>query len=60
MVSYKPGKEHIDLYALSKFANANINHLCSDPNYEELDALFTYNTTLIKINLELVQKIVKI
>lgn len=59
VVRHKPGKEHIVPDALSRLASANINPPSSDPDYEELDALFTYNTTLIRINLELLQKIVK-
>lgn len=59
VVRHKPGKEHIVPDALSRLASANINSPSSDPDYKELDALFTYNTTLIKINPELLQKIVK-
>ena len=59
VVCHKPGKENIVPDALNKLASANINRLLSDLNYEELDAFFTYNTTLIKINPELLQKIVK-
>lgn len=59
VVRHKPGKEHIVPDALSRLASANINRPSSDPNYEELDALFTYNATLIKINPQLLQRIVK-
>lgn len=59
MVCHKLGKEHIILDALSRLASTNINYLSSNPNYEELDVLFTYNTTLIKVNLKLFQRIVK-
>lgn len=59
VVCHKPGKEHIIPDALNRLAIANINRPSSDPNYEELDALFTYNKTLIKVNLEPLQRIVK-
>lgn len=53
MICYKPDNKHIIPDTFSRHASTNINSLSSDPNYEELDALFTYNTTLIKVNLEL-------
>lgn len=58
LVCHKPGKEYIVSDAFSKLVSANINYSLSDPNYEELNALFIYNTTLIKINPELLQRIV--
>lgn len=59
IVCHKPSKEHIIPDALSRLANTNINRPSSDFNYEKLDALFTYNAILIKINPKLLQKIVK-
>lgn len=50
VVCYKLDKQHIVPNALSKLANANINCPSNDPNYEDLDVLFMYNTILIKIN----------
>lgn len=47
-VRHKPGKEHIILDALSCLASINVG--CIDPSYSELDAFFTYNTTLIEIH----------
>ena len=54
-VRHKPGKEHISPNPLSRLASANVG--CTDPSYFELDALFTYNTTVIKIYLGLVSRI---
>lgn len=59
MVCHKPGKEHIVPNALSRLASANTNLSLEDLNYLELDALFTYNTTLIDIHPDLVKEIVK-
>lgn len=59
VVCHKPGKEHIVPDALSRLASANTNLPSEDPNYSELDALFTYNTTLIDIHPDLVKRIVK-
>lgn len=59
VVRHKPGKEHIVPDALSRLASANTNLPWEDPNYSELDALFTYNTTLIDIHPDLVKRIVK-
>lgn len=57
MVYHKPGKEHIIPDALSRLASAN------DPGHDtlfsELDALFVYHTTLVKINLDLVERILE-
>ena len=53
-VQHKPGKEHIILDALNRLANTNISY--ANPSYSELDALFMYNTTLVKIYLDLVSK----
>ena len=54
-VCHKPGKKHIILDALSRLASTNTRH--SDPQHSELDALFTYNTTLVEIYLALVSRI---
>lgn len=54
-VRYKPGKKYIILDALSQLANANIGQ--ADPFYLELNALFIYNTTLVKICPELISSI---
>ena len=53
-VRHKPGKEHIVPDALSQLASVN-RHL--DPQRSELDALFTYNTTLVEMHLALVSRI---
>lgn len=47
-VRHKPGKEHIVSDALSRLASANSPS--TDTRYSELDALFLYNTTLVKIH----------
>ena len=52
---YKPGKEHIIPDALSRLTNTNIG--CTNPFYSELDILFTYNTTLVKIHPILISRI---
>lgn len=54
-VRHKPGKEHIIPDALSRLASANVGQ--ADPSYSELDALFTYNTTLVEICPELISRI---
>lgn len=59
VVRNKPGKEHIVLDTLSRLASANTNLPSEDPNYSELDALFTYNITLIDIHPDIVKRIVK-
>lgn len=55
VVCHKPGKEHIIPNALSRLASAN----CAGYNnlYSELDALFTYYTTLVEISLDLATRI---
>lgn len=47
-VRHKPGKKHIIPDALSRLASAN--RLPTNTQHSELDALFVYNTTLIKIH----------
>ena len=54
-VRHKPGKEHIIPDALSQLASANVGQ--ANPSYSELDALFTYNTTLVEIHPELISRI---
>lgn len=55
VVRHKPGKEYIIPDALSELASAN----CAghDDFYSELDALFTYDTTLVEISPDLVKRI---
>lgn len=53
VVQHKPGKKYNISDALNRLASVNIaGH---DPNYSELDALFVYHTTLVKINSDLVK-----
>ena len=54
-VWHKSGKEHIIPDALSRLASANTRQ--PNPLHSELDALFTYNTTLVKMHLALVSRI---
>lgn len=54
-VRYKLGKKHIIPDALSRLASSNIG--TAHPFYLELDTLYVYNTTLIKIHLNLVSQI---
>lgn len=54
-VRHKPRKEYIIPNALSRLANATPTP--TDPYYSELDALYIYNTTLIKIHPHLVSRI---
>lgn len=54
-VCYKLNKEHIIPDALSQFASTNTYQ--ADLQHLELDALFTYNATLVKIYLILVSQI---
>ena len=54
-ICHKPGKNHIIPNALSRLASANTRYL--EPQHSELDALFTYNTMLVKIHLALVSQI---
>ena len=53
MVRHKPRKEHIIPDALSRQACANRTRY--NKIYFELDALFTYNATLVKISPELIK-----
>ena len=55
-VRYKPGKEHIIPDALSRLASANRH---PDPEHSELDALFTYNPTFVKMHPALVSQILE-
>lgn len=59
VVCYKPGKEHIMPDALSRLASANTNLPSQDPDYSELDALFTYSATLVEIHPGLIKKIIE-
>ena len=54
-VRHKPGKEHIIPDVLSRLASTNVG--CSDASHTELDALFTYNATLIEIHPDLISRI---
>lgn len=54
-VCYKPDKKHIILDTLSRLASSNIS--IADFFYLELDTLYVYNTTLIKIHPNLVFQI---
>ena len=54
-VRHKPVKEHIIPDALSRLASTNVG--CSNPFQSELDALFTYNATLIEIHPNLISRI---
>lgn len=55
VVRNKPGKEHIIPDALSRLASAN--RAGHDDLYSELDALFTYYTTLVEISPDFVTQI---
>lgn len=59
VVQHKPGKEHILPDALSRLASVNTNLPSQDLVYSELDAFFVYNATLVTINKDLAQHIVK-
>lgn len=54
-VWHKPGKEDIIPDAVSLLASTNVG--CTNPFYSELDALFTYNTTLVEIHPTLISTI---
>lgn len=54
-IRHKPGKEHTIPDALNQLASANVGQV--DPCYSELNALFTYNTTLVEIRPELISRI---
>ncbi len=54
-VRHKPGKENIIPDTLSRLASSNTWHV--DPQHSELNALFTYNTTLIELYPTLVSQI---
>lgn len=53
-VCHKPGKEYIVPDALSRLANANRH---PNPQHSKLDALFTYNTTVVEIHPALMSRI---
>lgn len=55
-VRHKQKKEHNIPDTLSRLANTNVGSI--DPGYSELDELFTYNATLVKIHPILVSRIV--
>ncbi len=54
-VRHKPGKEQIIPDALSRLASSNTGH--ADPQHSELNALFTYSTTLVKLHPTLISRI---
>lgn len=54
-VRHKLGKEHIISDALSRLASSKTGH--ADPQHSELDALFTYSTTLVKLHPTLISRI---
>lgn len=54
-ICYKPRKEYIIPDTPSRLASANVGQAYL--SYLELDTLFAYSTTLIKICLELISKI---
>lgn len=54
-VHHKLGKEYMVRDALNRLANANIGHV--DLHYLEIDVLFTYSTTLVKVHLALISQI---
>lgn len=56
-IRHKPGKEHIIPDALSRLASANTGSLKDD--FNELDALYVYNATLIGISNSFRDQIVK-
>lgn len=56
-IRHKPYKEHIIPDALSRFASANTILFFLDPEYSELDTLFTYTTILVDIHPDLIKKI---
>lgn len=57
VVRYKLEKEQIMLDALSKLASAN--NLGYTPFYSELNAVFVYYTTLVKIHPDLISHILE-
>ncbi len=57
-IRHKPDKEHIVSDTLSCLASANTNLPFLDPEYFELDALFTYTTTLVDIHPDLIKRII--
>lgn len=52
IIWHKLGKEHIALDVLNKLSSINVNSP-GDSYHSELDVLFTYNTTLVELNLAL-------
>ncbi len=57
-ISHKHVKAHIVPAASSCLASANPNLSSLDPEYSELDALFTYTTTLVDIHSYLIKRII--
>lgn len=55
VVLHKPGKKHIIPDALSRLASTN--RAGHNKVYSELDALFTYHTTLVVISPNLIKRI---
>ncbi len=54
-VRHKSGKEHIIPDALSRLASSNTGH--AGPQHSELDALFTYSTTLVELHPTLISRV---
>lgn len=54
-VRYKPGKKQIFPDSMSCLGSANTGY--ADPHHSELDALFTYSTTLVKVHPALISQI---
>ena len=59
VIWHKPGKKYILPNVLSRLTSANTNLPFQDLAYSKLDALFIYNATLIAMNEDLAQRIVK-
>ncbi len=57
-IRHKPGKERIIPDALSRLARAYTNLSSLDPEYSELDALFTYTTILVDIHADFIKRII--
>ena len=57
-IRHKLDKEHIVFDALSHLVSANTNLPSLDPEYSELDALYTYTTTLVNIHSDLIKRII--
>ncbi len=57
-IRHKPVKDHIVTDTLSRLASPNTNIPSLNPEYSELDVLFTYTTTLIDIHPNLIKRII--